>query len=651
MPNECRYFSSNEWLQRRNAFLDVVPTTTLFEGFVGTSNVDELRSEIRDALDLADGEVLDDVPFRRLFENVGEHLPSTDYEEWWDRWREKRHVEYPEQCPHPVKADGLCAFHLRCDHESKPDDSRTALLDAVADGRYTFTGAKFPSLDLRYAELAGPENRPIDLRHISVDGRIELASAVLSRDVTMIGSDVAGIGMDRCRIEGSFNASYSNLGRCDAELAAFLGGPTRFRRCRFEDGVDLTSARFAQVADFRGSRFDSTVRFWKCRFDDRARFESAEFDASPVVFRRSRFDGPRANFSKAVVDGNLDLGRCRVSGELFLSELTTTGDVSISGGRIGDDVEARGVDIEGRLGALDAEFDGDVSLSEGCCSAAIRFDNAEVRGAITFRHTNASRVSFEGASVAAGVIVQPENGETDYSFEDAVVGAVRLDDDPAAGSTTDFDRYRFLNTTFDGFEFDRYVDELSDNWRIHTHYQKDGTVDESPSLFRRLLRSDPSEDPTEDLISTYLKAKNGAEAVGESRAGSQFFLKEMRYRRRHHRERMRNGPLCARVGGAADWFSNLAYDISIGYGERPGRTVIFSMIVILAYTAVYQTLEVRSGILENTVLSSQAFVTLVLGGIPDDGRLVVQIAAASEAFLGAFFIALFVFALTRSVHR
>lgn len=51
------------------------------------------------------------------------------------------------------------------------------------------------------------------------------------------------------------------------------------------------------------------------------------------------------------------------------------------------------------------------------------------------------------------------------------------------------------------------------------------------------------------------------------------------------------------------------------------------------------------------VLSLQSFVTLVLGGAEDVGGPWIRLLARVEGFVGAFLIALFVFTLTRSIHR
>jgi hypothetical protein len=69
---------------------------------------------------------------------------------------------------------------------------------------------------------------------------------------------------------------------------------------------------------------------------------------------------------------------------------------------------------------------------------------------------------------------------------------------------------------------------------------------------------------------------------------------------------------------------------------------------------VYQLLGIEittTNFLFYLTFSLQAFVTLILGGVPEVSSLVIRLLASFEAFLGAFFVALFVFALARSIRR
>jgi hypothetical protein len=105
--------------------------------------------------------------------------------------------------------------------------------------------------------------------------------------------------------------------------------------------------------------------------------------------------------------------------------------------------------------------------------------------------------------------------------------------------------------------------------------------------------------------------------------------------------------------------SNSVLWISSGYGEKPSKVILTSFAVILFYAMIYTGLWSLisseppvgySGFGGSMVFSLESFTTLVLGGGEVDPN-VVKFVGYSEGFLGAFLIALFVFTLTRSVHR
>ena len=86
-----------------------------------------------------------------------------------------------------------------------------------------------------------------------------------------------------------------------------------------------------------------------------------------------------------------------------------------------------------------------------------------------------------------------------------------------------------------------------------------------------------------------------------------------------------------------------------GYGERPLRTVRAALQIILAYAVFYLLLgkfQQPQGILGSLYFSVVTFTTLGLGDIkPIANSTLTQFLVASEAFIGAFIIALFVWTL------
>jgi hypothetical protein len=204
-----------------------------------------------------------------------------------------------------------------------------------------------------------------------------------------------------------------------------------------------------------------------------------------------------------------------------------------------------------------------------------------------------------------------------------------------------------LNTVFDGFDFSLHRDYLTQNeWRIHD-VVFDGEADIDAFDF------DVAPD---QLETTYLKARNSAQATGDNKAASEFFIREYGYRRNQYTEIIRSSGLrdpLASMRAGWRWFTNWFFDVTCGYGERPSKVVVASTMVVLLYGLIYWLLDIDvpgGGPSALLVYSFQGFTSLVLGA-PEGSTTIVNLVTATEGFSGAFFIALFVFSLTRSMNR
>lgn len=223
------------------------------------------------------------------------------------------------------------------------------------------------------------------------------------------------------------------------------------------------------------------------------------------------------------------------------------------------------------------------------------------------------------------------------------MGDVHIARDGATESS--LDHFRLLDTTFEGFDFGRYRTSLrASDWTVH---------DVVPGVLPEDVTHEPS---VGELETTYLKTKNGADDVGDAKAAAEFFRKEMAYRRRQHACRVRDGTEPLRVRARATWqlLANVALGLTSGYGERPSRVVAFSVGVVVFFTGVFLLFgpETPYGSrVGSLVLSLESFVTLVLGGAQPVDDPVVRLLAQVEGFSGVFLVALFVFTLTRSIHR
>ncbi|APE94959.1 hypothetical protein [Halodesulfurarchaeum formicicum] len=186
------------------------------------------------------------------------------------------------------------------------------------------------------------------------------------------------------------------------------------------------------------------------------------------------------------------------------------------------------------------------------------------------------------------------------------------------------------------------------------------STDALAAAFARELGSGTDITPEIPQIeTTYIMARKGADDVGDSIAAANFFINELRARRKRHRQHLLDAETpVSRLKALGDWFWNASFDLISGYGERPRRVLGTAVGSVLGFTGLYWWLgsqrpgysEIYGGFVGSLLLSLESFTSLVLGGA-EVNPVAIRLLADIEGFIGAFLIALLVFTLTRSLHR
>jgi len=120
----------------------------------------------------------------------------------------------------------------------------------------------------------------------------------------------------------------------------------------------------------------------------------------------------------------------------------------------------------------------------------------------------------------------------------------------------------------------------------------------------------------------------GARDVGDNKATSEFFRKAVAFRRKQYGRIIRGNTdrgALSRSRAVGRWLTNAFFSTTCGYGERPTRVLWVSFALIGVFSVFFAILGIDMAI--------------------------VNLLTALEGFIGAFFIALFVFSLTRSLNR
>jgi len=422
-------------------------------------------------------------------------------------------------------------------------------------------------------------------------------------------------------------------------------GHITFRDATIEGALDLTGAVVRHPLAVEDSAVGRLVA-------DRASFEmevtvaettvGASTGGTALRAHRGSFDrGFRVTDTR--FDGGVDLAACRIDGWLSLDGATVAGGAHFPNAAVGT---AQFVSTTFESGAEFTGATADHVAFEGVAVDGDTLDLSEVRfEELRVRPAGDLRCRLSAATVSGGRLDQPTEGVAGYDLTDATVGDVDIDCDADS-----FDRYRFYRTGFDGFPFASYHEVLRANrWYIHEY-----------------VHEPPEPITVEGVEQTYLEAKQGAGEVGDSETGSMFFVRELRYRRRRYAAHARAAEYSAshRGDAALRWATNGFLDLIAGYGERPQRTALLALAVILGCAAAFPATEglvagdevvtyASHGLaaaVDSLYFSIVTFATLGLGDVHPIGTL-GRFLAASEGLVGAFLTAVFVFSLGRRVTR
>jgi len=609
---------------------------------------------------------------------------------------------------HPVDLRSATIAQLDC--SDSEFGQRLDLRGATVTGTARFDGA-YHDIDARGATVSeavftGVTADRVDLREAQVDAA-EFESAVLSeidaRDATVETANFDQASMtdaafDRATVEdGSFQ--HATLEMADFDDATF--GTGDFYHATFDEAdfrlADFGTARF-YGATFSGGYFNETSY-------DEAVFERVEAERLylPEVTLTD------ATFADAVVSMKLVVHDSVFVGTDFsgadIERLDAT-DTTMIGTTVTDATVAD-LQLDGATLASPRFEDSDIDrlrAADVTCLGTVRLHDCTV-GTVELRPATVGLdgiavVSLSETTVENGVFGQPDADAAVYDLERATLGTVRFE---GTRIESVLNRIAFHRTRFAGFDF-RDGDDLNldgSNYRLHeldsalrgglrpalaypaalddaVETLADGadpSADEPATATElaakrasdRALEPDVSETferlstATEGRIDaaagevTYLRAKNGANDIADNTAASEFFMSQLAYRRRCQSQRVRDSDASLRERGRAlaRWGMNAFLFVTTGYGERASYTLAASAVLIAAYAGLYLAIapDLFGSVGQYAQLSLGSFIAFFLGGVGEVSDPTVSLLAQSEAFLGGFFVALYVFALTRSVSR
>lgn len=591
-------------------------------------------------------------------------------------WRDEQSW-LPEVCPHEALAEtDRCLFHLPPSRYNAvgitPATVTDALHDALdpTDGQRTcYIGAQLETLNLAGAHIPATDSAAIDFRLARVASRVDCHDAAFGPPVIMVGAELC---------PGSTTTTPTT-------------GEAANRYISVDADIDFSGATFAGAADFKRAHFHAATTFNDARFDDVAMFNEAQFSGQLELW--ATITG-KADFSKATIAGSAQL-RGTYETALICNYTQFERDVVLWNSTIQGKAEFLAAEFGGAVDCEHVTFAGMTRFCETLFHAGGDFQEAQFNDTVRFRRIRApdAVIDLQGAHLASGTI-ELNNEQAHFDLAGATLGQVAIEIAPSATLPADTVAYlRFQRTDFVGFDFSGHAGAFKPEWRLDT-LAASWPASALPAETDSLIKNAQLED-------TYLRAKSGATTAGHNRAASEFFVHEMRARRRQHATLFQRGirraiveepssvPAYAAapvlgVGRAATdllrsvmpgvdrsvskrtetpawqagyrWLSNATLGMITGYGERPQRPVVASMVTVGLFAVGYWLLGVTPSSpaplgLDYLLLSVQSFITFILGSSPVGAGFGPQLLSAFEGFIGAFLIAVFVFSLTRSIHR
>lgn len=578
---------------------------------------------------------------------------------------------------------------LKLNHQqlSAPDNYPTNLQHATIEGvlsiRNTDIGQPL------HCEQATVDSIVIEGSRINASCRFD--GATVSGDVSLKNQFDSGLVFSDAVIHGDFTAvpANFNLGvtcvgtvfdgdvefyadfndeptftdavfRGETQFFVDVNADSYFKNAVFEGPFDLYAA-FSGSPRFNGATFQDRFDFYG-RVDADAHFPATTFEG-PASFYRTGDEGRAtrfyqlANFEGAEFEREADFMRVEFIGSANFENTAFSDLARFNETRFERRTRFNNIEFSDTLSFQDAVFADNISF-EPVSAAAYRV------------------ADFTGANLSAGHLQLLPDDPVVFDLTRASVGNVSVD---GLTEKSVFDHFIINRTNFNGFDFSDHRLELAQrDYIIHdTAVNLHEDANPHPGQSRTTVTNNLSSDHhsitqsiraalrkinpvsgsllPEDLEVTYLKAKNGAKSIDENEAVSRFFLREMRYRRyRHYRTAATADTWPNRLRAVGRAATNLVMGVTCGYGERPWRVVTASTGVVAVFAVLYALFAVPTeytpSLLGYAILSIETFVALVLGS-PEIESPVVNVLTSIEAFSGAYFIALFVFTLTRSIRR
>src|SRR5665648_387284 len=370
-------------------------------------------------------------------------------------------------------------------------------------------------------------------------------------------------------------------------LAYFKGatfsGVANLSETTFKGQADFTEATFEGVANFIGATFEEVAYFTKATFEEVAYFIEATFKVL-AYFKGATFKGV-ANLSETTFKGQADFTEATFEEVAYFTKATFSGVANLSE-----------TTFKGQADFTEATFEEDAYFKLKYLIKGINLLKLKV---------------FSGKKISINVM----NGKGKISFKRAYLENIYLDIELVECVLIDFTDTLFRNTKVE-----------KDKIKNHILQEKEKKFSKAKEI--------------------YLLLKNNFHSIGQYEDESWAYKKEKDMERKSN----------CHFNTLHKWLWSCFLNGIFGYGIQPSKVIMSAILIITLFSFLFMNPGISNivGIEEITsnnffdclYFSTITFTTLGYGDFrPLEG--LGRFLAGSEAFIGAFMMALFVYTFAR----
>ena len=373
-------------------------------------------------------------------------------------------------------------------------------------------------------------------------------------------------------------------------------GDTGFKGTTFKGHANFKGTTFGGHAYFKGTTFKGHAYFYEATFEENADFSEATFKEN-AVFRKATFE-VYTYFYRTTFKGHAYFKGTTFKGHAYFKGTTFKGDANLKGATFRENVSFGEATFEGDVSFGEATFEGDVSFGIKTIKKDMIFSNA--------LFTQGKTLEINTLKIMNKVVIKFDNAYLENVYLELILGKKTL---------------IYFNTK-----------KILQNYVIKGNQIKNHILQEECKEFVQAKE-------------VYLRLKNNFHSIGRYEDENWAFKKEKDMERKSN----------CHFKTLHRWIWACFLNGIFGYGIQPFKVIMSAILIITLFAFLFMTSGISNVGIEQITsnnffdcmyFSTITFTTLGYGDFrPLEGW--GRILAGSEAFIGAFMMALFVYTFAR----